>query len=96
MPLALLMDGGSSRKRVGPRVILDWLGVSVATEEGTAEYLAATGAGMRPAAAYAATLARHRTASTAVAAVMSDLDENLPASVLRHLDGLISAHTPRD
>ena len=28
--------------------------------------------------------------------VTSDLDENLPASVLRHLDGLISAHTARD
>jgi uncharacterized protein (DUF433 family) len=48
------MDGGSSRKRVGPRVILDWLGVSVATEEGAAEYPTATGAGMRPTAAYAA------------------------------------------
>jgi hypothetical protein len=46
--------------------------------------------------AYAATLARRRTASAAVAAVTSDLDENLPASVLRHLDGLISAHTARD
>jgi hypothetical protein len=77
-------------------VILDWLGVSVATEEGTAEYPAATGAGMQPAAACAATLARRRTASAAVAAVTSDLDENLPASVLRHLEGLISAHTPRD
>lgn len=41
------MDGGSSRERVGPRVILDWLGVSVATEEGTAEYPTATSAGMR-------------------------------------------------
>ena len=77
-------------------MILDWLGVSVATEEGAAEYPAVTGTGMRPAAAYAATLARRRTASTAVAAVMSDLDENLPASVLRHLDGLISAHAARD
>ena len=58
------MDGGSSRERAGPRVILDWLGVSVTTEEGTAEYPTATGAGMRPAAAYAA-LARRRTASAA-------------------------------
>lgn len=66
------------------------------TEEGTAEYPTATGAGMWAAAAYAATLARRRTASAAVAAVTSDLDENLPASVLRHLDGLISAHTARD
>jgi hypothetical protein len=29
------MDAGSSRERAGPRVILDWLGVSVAAEEGT-------------------------------------------------------------
>jgi hypothetical protein len=71
-------------------------GVSVATEEGTAEYPAATGAGMWPAAAYAATLAQRRTASAGVAARTSDLDENLPASVLRHLDGLISAHTARN
>lgn len=77
-------------------MILEWLGVSVATEEGTAEYPTATGAGMRAAAAYAATLARRRPASAAVTAVTSDLDENLPASVLRHLDGLISAHTARD
>jgi len=49
--LALLMDGGSSRERAGPRVILDWLGVIVATEEGAAEYPTATGAGMRPTAA---------------------------------------------
>ena len=81
------MDGGSSRERAGPRVILDWLGVSVTTEEGTAEYPAATGAGMRAVAAYAATLARRRTASAAVAAVTSGLEENLAASVLRHLDG---------
>jgi hypothetical protein len=26
----------------------------------------------------------------------SDLEENLPASALHHLDGLISAHTARD
>ena len=68
-------------------MILDWLGVSVTTEEGTAEYPAATGAGMRAVAAYAATLARRRTASAAVAAVTSGLEENLAASVLRHLDG---------
>ena len=68
----------------------------MATEEGIAEYPTATGPGMRPTAVYAATLARRRTASAAVAAVTSDLDENLPASVLRHLDGLISAHTARD
>ena len=66
---------------------LDWLGVSVATEEGTAEYPAATGAGMQSAAACAATLARRRTASASVAAVTSGLDENLRASALRHLDG---------
>jgi hypothetical protein len=35
-------------------VILDWLDVSVATEEGAAEYPAGTGAGMRPTVAYAA------------------------------------------
>ena len=71
------MDGGSSRERAGRQVILDWLGVSVTTEAGTAEYSTATGAGMRAAAAHAATLARRRTASAAVAAVTSDLDENL-------------------
>jgi hypothetical protein len=96
MSLALLTDGGSSRERAGPRVILDRLGVSVTTEESTAEYPTATGAGMRPTAVYAATLARRKTASAAVAAVTSDLDENLPASVLRHLNELISAHTARD
>jgi hypothetical protein len=68
-------------------VTLDWLGVSVATEEGTTEYPAATGAGMQSAAACAATLARRRTASASIAAVTSGLDENLPASALHHLDG---------
>jgi hypothetical protein len=38
----LLLDGSSSRERVGPRVILDWLGVSVTAEEGTAEYPTST------------------------------------------------------
>ena len=90
------MDGDSSREHAGPRVILDWLGVSVATEGSTAEYPTATGADMRPAAVYAATLARRRTASAAVPARTSDLNENLPASVLHHLDGLIIAHTARD
>jgi len=37
------MDVGSSRERAGPRVILDWLGVSVTAEEGTAEYPTSTG-----------------------------------------------------
>jgi hypothetical protein len=36
-------DGGSSRERVVRGVVLDWLGVSVTTEAGIAEYPVATG-----------------------------------------------------
>ena len=53
-------------------MILDWLGVSMTTDEGTVEYPTATGAVMWADTAYAATLARRRTASAAVAGVTSD------------------------
>ena len=63
-------------------MILDWLGVSMTTDEDTAEYPTATGAVMWADTAYAATLARRRTASAAVAGVRSDLDEDLLASAI--------------
>jgi len=75
-------------------VILDWQGVSVPTEEGTAEYP------RPPAQACGRPLPTPRWRGVEPHPLRSrrdvDLDENLPASILRHLDGLISAQAARD